>query len=128
MEQLFLPEFSDLAEVFLSFLLPSDAAEVGKFFEHFMVNNMTTFINKLNIYFNKQPAQIRKIYNCFSELADDPNVDIKKLETKILPLLKGNQFLIDWFQQQFLQSTPPDRYVLYIIPVIYNKYTLEYYR
>lgn len=74
-----------------------------------MITNMATFINKLNVYFNKQPAQIRKIYNCLNELADDPNVTMKKIETKIIPLLKGNQFLIDWFMQQFPNSTPPER-------------------
>lgn len=109
LEQLFLPEHPELAQVFLTFLLPSEAAEIGKFFEHFMINNMTTFINKLNIYFNKQPAQIRKIYNCLAELAEDPEVTMKKVETKILPLLKGNQFLIDWFLQQFAEAKPPER-------------------
>uniref|UniRef100_A0A034WK91 GON-4-like protein n=2 Tax=Bactrocera dorsalis TaxID=27457 RepID=A0A034WK91_BACDO len=109
LEQLFLPEHPELAQVFLTFLLPSEAVEIGKFFEHFMINNMTTFINKLNIYFNKQPAQIRKIYNCLAELAEDPEVTMKKVETKILPLLKGNQFLIDWFLQQFTEAKPPER-------------------
>ncbi|XP_067626696.1 uncharacterized protein mute [Eurosta solidaginis] len=109
LERLFLPEHPELAEVFLTFLLPSEAAEIGKFFEHFMINNMTTFINKLNIYFNKQPAQIRKIYNSLAELAEDPEVTMKKVETKILPLLKGNQFLIDWFLQQFAEAKPPER-------------------
>ncbi|XP_073813487.1 gon-4 like protein muscle wasted [Musca autumnalis] len=109
LEKLFLPDHPELAQVFLTFLLPSEAAEIGKFFEHFMITNMTTFINKLNIYFNKQPAQIRKIYNCLNELADDPDVTMKKIESKIIPLLKGNQFLIDWFMQQFPKSTPPER-------------------
>ncbi|XP_053966533.1 uncharacterized protein LOC128868456 [Anastrepha ludens] len=109
LEGLFLPEYPELAQVFLTFLLPSEAADIGKFFEHFMINNMTTFINKLNIYFNKQPAQIRKIYNCLTELAEDPEVTIKKVESKILPLLKGNQFLIDWFLQQFSEAQPPER-------------------
>ncbi|XP_065369524.1 uncharacterized protein mute [Calliphora vicina] len=109
LEKLFLPDHPELAQVFLTFLLPSEAAEIGKFFEHFMINNMTTFINKLNIYFNKQPAQIRKIYNSLNDLAEDPDVNMKKVETKIIPLLKGNQFLIDWFMQQFPQNTPPER-------------------
>ncbi|XP_036330028.1 uncharacterized protein LOC118742223 [Rhagoletis pomonella] len=109
LERLFLPDHPELAQVFLTFLLPSEAAEIGKFFEHFMINNMTTFINKLNIYFNKQPAQIRKIYNCLAELADDPEVTLKKVESKILPLLKGNQFLTDWFLQQFSEAKPPER-------------------
>ncbi|XP_017049833.1 uncharacterized protein LOC108093948 [Drosophila ficusphila] len=108
-EQILLPDHPELAEVFLNFLLPAEAAEIGKFFEHFMISNATNFINKLNIYFSKQPAQIRKIYACLSELAELPNVSMKKVENKIMPLLKGNQFLVDWFVQQFPQGKPPKR-------------------
>ncbi|XP_017125281.1 uncharacterized protein LOC108144702 [Drosophila elegans] len=108
-EKILLPDHPELAEVFLNFLLPAEAAEIGKFFEHFMITNATNFINKLNIYFNKQPAQIRKIYACLSELAELPNVSMKKVENKIMPLLKGNQFLADWFVQQFPQGKPPKR-------------------
>jgi len=108
-EEILLPNHPELAEVFLNFLLPAEAAEIGKFFEHFMISNATNFINKLNIYFCKQPAQIRKIYACLSELAELPNVSMKKVENKIMPLLKGNQFLVDWFVQQFPQGKPPKR-------------------
>ncbi|XP_023037776.1 uncharacterized protein LOC6640489 [Drosophila willistoni] len=108
-EKLLLPDLPELAEVFLNFLLPAEAAELGKFFEHFMITNAHNFINKLNIYFCKQPAQIRKIYACLSELAELPSVSMKKVENRIMPLLKGNQFLIDWFVQQFPQAKPPKR-------------------
>lgn len=104
-----MPEHPELAQVFLTFLLPSEAVEIGKFFEHFMAINMTTFINKLNIYFHKQPAQIRKVYNCLSELAEEEDVTMEKIESRIMPLLKGNQFLVDWFKQLFPESSPPER-------------------
>lgn len=58
MEKFFLPDNPELIEIFLTFLLPGDAAQIGKFMEHFMLTNMMNFINKLNIYFNKQPAQV----------------------------------------------------------------------
>ncbi|XP_002016430.2 uncharacterized protein LOC6590417 [Drosophila persimilis] len=108
-ENLLLPDYPELAEVFLNFLLPAEAAELGKFFQHFMISNASNFINKLNIYFCKQPAQIRKIYACLSELAELPSVSMKKVENKIMPLLKGNQFLCDWFVRQFPQGKPPKR-------------------
>lgn len=104
-----MPDHPELAEMFLNFLVPAEAAEIGKFFEHFMITNATNFINKLNVYFSKQPAQIRKIYACLSELAELPNVSMKKVENKIMPLLKGNKFLCDWFVQQFPQGKPPKR-------------------
>ncbi|KAH8284640.1 hypothetical protein KR018_009506 [Drosophila ironensis] len=108
-EKILMPNHPELAEMFLNFLLPAEAAEIGKFFEHFMITNANNFINKLNIYFSKQPAQIRKIYACLSELAELPNVSMRKVENKIMPLLKGNQFLCDWFVQQFPQGKPPKR-------------------
>ncbi|XP_064535814.1 uncharacterized protein mute [Drosophila montana] len=111
MEKLLLPDHPELAEVFLNFLLPAEAAELGKYFEYFMITNASNFINKLNIYFCKQPAQIRKIYACLNELAQLPSVSIKKVQSKILPLLKGNQFLRDWFVQQFPQAKPPKRFL-----------------
>lgn len=111
METLFLPEYPELAEAFLAFLLPHQAAEVGKFYEHFIENNMRTFINKLNIYFNKQPAQIRKILNVLSELSDDSSVTIEKIKQKVLPLLKGNQFLTDWFLETFPSEKVPESLV-----------------
>lgn len=108
METLFLPDYPELAEAFLAFLHPHQAAEVGKFYEHFIENNMRTFINKLNIYFNKQPAQIRKILNTLCELSDDPNVTMEKIKPKVLPLLKGNQFLTDWFLETFPSEKVPE--------------------
>lgn len=58
MENLFLPDHPELAELFLTFLTPGEAAHVGKFMEHFMLTNMSNFINKLSIFFHKQPAQV----------------------------------------------------------------------
>ncbi|XP_055856678.1 uncharacterized protein LOC129919724 [Episyrphus balteatus] len=108
LEKLFVPDHPELAHVFLTFLLPHEAAAIGKFFEHFMYTNAGTFFSKLNVYFNKQPAQIRKIYACISELSNDPDVNVEKMKSKIFPLLKGNTFLIDWFTQLFSSEPPPD--------------------
>lgn len=105
-----MPDNPELAEIFLTFLLPSEAALVGRFFEHFMATNMTTFISKLNVYFHKQPAQIRKVYNCLNELAEEKDINMEVIKSKIIPLLKGNQFLTEWFLQLFPSEPPSDRY------------------
>lgn len=42
---------------------------------------------------------------CLKELSVDPDVTIERIRSKILPLLKGNQLLIDWF----LQCVGPDK-------------------
>lgn len=50
-------------------------------------------------------SQIRKVFACLKELSDDPDVTIERLRSKMLPLLKGNQLLIEWF----LQCVGPDK-------------------
>lgn len=40
---------------------------------------------------------MRKIQSCFRDLADDPDVGIEQIKSKLLPLMKGNQLLINWF-------------------------------
>lgn len=43
-----------------------------------------------------------------NELANQKNVTMESLRTKILPLLKGNQLLSDWFLQLFPTEKAPD--------------------
>lgn len=42
---------------------------------------------------------------CLKELSDEPDLTIERIRTRILPLLKGNQLLIEWF----LQCIVPDK-------------------
>lgn len=58
MEKFFLPDYPDLADMFLYFLTPSDAVAVNKSMEYFLKVNYIKFLNKLNIFFPKQPAQV----------------------------------------------------------------------
>lgn len=96
-----LPNYSDLLDLFLTFLLPEHASEIGKFCEHFLLTKMSELIQHLNLYFQKQPSHMKKIYSCLNELSTDPDLTIEKLKAKILPLLKGNQLLIEWFMGIF---------------------------
>uniref|UniRef100_A0A1Q3F2G0 Myb-like domain-containing protein n=1 Tax=Culex tarsalis TaxID=7177 RepID=A0A1Q3F2G0_CULTA len=107
-EDLFLGEHPELCDLFLTFLLPGQAAEVGKFFEHFILTNANDFLAKLNVYFAKQPSQIKKIYSSLNDLSNEPNVSMEQIKARILPLLKGNPFLIEWFIQLFPQEKPPE--------------------
>lgn len=45
--------------------------------------------------------QIKKIYAALNECANDPDITMEKLKQKIIPLLKSNRILIDWFTQLF---------------------------
>lgn len=58
LEKLFLPDHPELADMFLYFLTPSDAIEINKFMDYFLKTNLMKFLSKLNLYFQKQPAQV----------------------------------------------------------------------
>ncbi|XP_062555662.1 uncharacterized protein LOC134220586 [Armigeres subalbatus] len=107
-ENLLIMDYPELVDLFLTFLLPGQAAEVGRFFEHFILTNANDFLTKLNIYFAKQPAQIRKIYSCLNDLSNEQDVTMEQIKTRILPLLKGNPLLIEWFLQLFSPENPPE--------------------
>lgn len=109
-EAILTPNHPDLCEEFLMFLTPKQAKQIDKLVPHFLMSNMSLFLRKLEIYFSNQPAQLRKIYNSLTELANTPNIKIEQVRGAILPLLKGNALLIDWFLQMFPCETPPERY------------------
>lgn len=45
------------------------------------------------------------MFACLKELSEEPDVTIERIRSRILPLLKGNQLLIEWF----LQCIGPDK-------------------
>lgn len=102
-ETFFLPDHPELAELFLSFLLPADAARLGRFVDHNIMQSMSLFMEKLMAYFHKQPAQMRKIMAALKELADEPPAQLtaERVRGRIVPLLRGNALLIEWWQQCF---------------------------
>ncbi|XP_035904308.1 uncharacterized protein LOC118508536 isoform X1 [Anopheles stephensi] len=107
-EDLLGESFPQLVDTFLTFLLPGQAAQVGKFFEHFILTNMSDFLEKLNVFFAKQPAQIKKIHACLNELSNEPDVTMEQVKLKVLPLLKGSTLLTEWFLQLFPGERPPE--------------------
>lgn len=72
LEKLFLPEHPELADMFLYFLTPSDAIEINKFMDYFLKTNLMRFLSKLNLYFQKQPAQVNHNF-LFCLLCHDAN-------------------------------------------------------
>lgn len=41
-------------------------------------------------------------------MSNEPDITMEKVKSRVLPLLKGNQLLIDWFLQLFDRETPPE--------------------
>lgn len=103
------PKYPDLTDEFLSFLTSSQAKAVGKLVPHIMINNMSLFLRKLEMYFKGQPFQVKKIYRSITELADCVDVTMERVKSTILPLLKGNKLLINWFLQIFPCEQPTQR-------------------
>lgn len=106
-----LANHDDLLEEFLAFLTPVQAKAIGKLPEHFIISNMSLFLRKLEVYLSNQPAQLRKIYNSLTELANSCDLKMDQIRNTILPLLKGNTLLIEWFLHMFPCEAPPERYV-----------------
>lgn len=106
------PKYPELLNEFLEFLTPAEAKTVGKLAQHVIMNNMSTFLRKLEIYFKDQPTQVKKIYRTLTEMAGCKDVTMDKVKSAMLPLLKGNKLLSDWFLQIFLNERPPERCVL----------------
>jgi len=82
-----------------------------------VLTNMSNLIEKLNIQFNKQPSHMKKIYACLNELSNEADLTLDRLKLKVLPLLKGNQLLIDWFMQLFdrpTNSLPDEHEIVHI--------------
>lgn len=112
-----MPNYSELVDLFLTFLLPEHATEVGKFFEHFVLSNMTNLLQKLKIHFKEQPSHIKKIYACLNDLSNEQNLTMDRLKAKVLPLLKSNTLLTDWFMQLFdkpIESLPSEYETVHI--------------
>lgn len=109
--------YSDLVDLFLTFMLPQHAAEVGKFFERFVLSNMSNLLSKLNLYFNKQPSHMKKVYACLNELSNETDLTMDRIKAKVLPLLKSNQLLTDWFLEMLekpMESSPIEYESVYI--------------
>lgn len=121
-ESILRPKHPDLADEFLTFLTPAEAKAVGKLIPHFVLNNMSLFLRKLEIYFKDQPSHVRKIYRSLNELEACVDVTMENVKNTILPLLKGNKLLTDWFLQIFPKERPPERLECWCVFQVKKKY------
>lgn len=101
-----IPDYQDLADEFLLFLTAEQACAVGQLIPFYIMNHMEKFLKNLELYFKDQPSQLRKVYKSLQDLSDTPDVNLKKIKSTILPLLKSNPLLCDSFLQMFLEESP----------------------
>lgn len=103
-----LKDYPDLCEEFLLFLKPRQAIQCGKFMEHLALTEMASFLRKLEVCFAKQPQQLRKVYASWARLAETPDLTTEAFRSTILPLLRGNSFLVESFLGLFPSEHPPE--------------------
>lgn len=103
------PKYSELLNEFLEFLSPTEAKAVGMLTQYYIYKNMSNFLRKLEIYFKDQPAHVKRIYRTLTEIAGHKDLTMDKIKSAMLPLLKGNRLLTDWFLQMFPEERPPER-------------------
>lgn len=107
MQSILLPKYPDLSDEFLLFLTDFQANKVGKLMPYFMMKDMARFMKKLQVYFKDQPSQMKKIIKAFTDLTESSDLTMDTIKETILPLLKGNVALTEWFLQTFSTEKPP---------------------
>ncbi|KAK6643204.1 hypothetical protein RUM43_004708 [Polyplax serrata] len=112
---------TDLTEDFVAFLTPEQAVECGVFMEHLLLTSMSDFLNMIDIYFAKSPQQIKKIHSVLESLASQPNVNTEAVVNTVLPLLKGNPVLKDYFIHLLPDTRPPDNFCIDYEEVEYSE-------
>ncbi|XP_063830824.1 uncharacterized protein LOC135080077 [Ostrinia nubilalis] len=105
-EQLFGGEHSDILEDFLLFLKPGQAASVGRFMDHFMLVQMTSFIELLHSVFYRKPTVLRKILRAITAGINSGSSEVMK--SRVLPHLRSNPRLSEMFKSLFPDERPPD--------------------
>jgi len=66
------------------------------------------------VYFEKQPQQVQKIYTYLTTLSNTSNVSVGDVCSAIVPLLKGNSLLVEHFMTLLPHEKPPERWVVKI--------------
>ncbi|KAL0278504.1 UNVERIFIED_CONTAM: hypothetical protein PYX00_000315 [Menopon gallinae] len=104
-------KYSDLDEDFVAFLTPQQAVECGVFLEHLLLTTMTDFLSMVDVYFSKSPQQVKKIHLALEKLSMRPSVTTDDVTNAILPLLKGNTVLQDYFLKLLPNGAPPNNFL-----------------
>ncbi|XP_031572014.1 GON-4-like protein [Actinia tenebrosa] len=101
-----LSEYPELVEDFIAFLEPEEALEAGVLMENLEFVRARTFLRRLEVHFHKTPSHFKKIIKAFSSWNAGDKTPTE-LHEKIIPLLRGQQHLIDEFQSFFDNLKPP---------------------
>ncbi len=103
--------YPDLAGEFLVFLGEDAAFALNRHEEYSYVTSAREFLRCVELHFSGQPHHVQKIGKVLGQIATGREDDITKENVKqaVLPLLKGNSYLIDLFTSLLPCEPPPDR-------------------
>ncbi|PZC83082.1 uncharacterized protein LOC110371282 [Helicoverpa armigera] len=105
-ENVFGEEHKDIVEEFLLFLKPGQAAEVGRFMDHFMLVQMTGFIELLQSTLSRKPTVLRKVLRAITTGINSGSSE--EMRKHVLPHLRSNPRLATMFKSLFPDERPPD--------------------
>ncbi|CAB3242369.1 unnamed protein product [Arctia plantaginis] len=105
-ESLFGAEHKDIVEEFLLFLKPGQAVEIGRFMDHFMLVQLTSFIEMLQRSFSRKPTVHRKVLRAITNGINSGSPE--EMRARVLPHLRSNPRLANMFKSLFPDERPPD--------------------
>ncbi|KAJ8717403.1 hypothetical protein PYW08_005802 [Mythimna loreyi] len=105
-ENVFGEEHKDIVEEFLLFLKPGQAAQVGRFMDHFMLVQMTGFIELLQNTLSRKPTVLRKVLRAITNGINSGSS--AEMRTRVLPHLRSHPRLATMFKSLFPDERPPD--------------------
>ncbi|CAG0899313.1 unnamed protein product, partial [Darwinula stevensoni] len=98
----------DLLYEFAAFLTPEQAMECGVYQDLLFLNRVHSFLVSLHVMFASQPSHLHKISKTLMQ-AKKACASDEQLKKAVLPLLKGNQYLIEEFLLLLPKEKPPER-------------------
>ncbi|KAK3735384.1 hypothetical protein QZH41_008714 [Actinostola sp. cb2023] len=103
--EIVLSEYPELIEDFVAFLEPEQALEAGVLMESLEFIRARSFLRRLEVHFHKHRSHFQKIIEAFSTW-NSGNKTPLELHEKVVPLLRGQQHLVDEFQSFFDNLKP----------------------
>ncbi|KAM9294617.1 GON-4-like protein, partial [Gastrophryne carolinensis] len=102
-----LQDWPQLLKDFAAFLPPEQALECGLFEEQQAFEKSRRFLRQLEICFLENPMHHQKIIKLLQSCAECPLMEMEKLKTQMLQLLRGHHHLQEEFSLFFEQLRPP---------------------
>ncbi|CAB4005653.1 GON-4 isoform X1, partial [Paramuricea clavata] len=100
-----LKDFPDLVRDFAGFLEPHQALDAGLFMTNKAILKARIFLQRVESHFSKNPSHFQKIIKAFSTFNSQESKS-SQLYDAVIPLLKGQQYLIEEFNSFFNNLKP----------------------